>query len=350
MNAPGDSIVTKFSVIGAPSPYVADGKWILHEWNTADSTFIPKPTNIASRDSLNAYIVDKGNYWTLWTKPGLNATKLDSLNLPKYLAVPTIEVLGFGYDVTTDYTYFNDEPNHSFSFNRISSPISGDWSAQRTLSSGASNLILANLVGETIIIRVSPDDGTIVNKEFVLHNNLGEEVPMKLGKPVKLTGLLRSDSEGALYNIPLDVEPAVMIVATYTDKMSGWLTLKAKNADSVQVRYSLFELEPYRFPGAGAPSVSGIGGYDNVNNSGGTLTANVSIGKLNRIEIKDAYDYYAEASAGDVTEFGIVIEKKNGTVKIGKKSSAKTSFPLTVHYLGLDGVKGSKVIEVTPVE
>jgi hypothetical protein len=231
----GVETITGYQAIGKDgkpgrSPQIVDGYWTIYPWN-AESAKYDTITTRYMADTLSSYIVDMWEYYELhvpvqkrdengdlvYDPPGdptgKPVTEWKELKLPKWVEDPLVlNFLGYAYKSGDELRLIGDW-NYEY---RYMYPLLYPGGP------GGSTIDSTSWVGETksitnqwlfsfminndtlAVFKANKDVATVTGLTFTLEDTQGTVIsPLKLGTPVRFTGLLTKASADSIYYAPI---------------------------------------------------------------------------------------------------------------------------------------------------
>ena len=219
---------------------------------------------------------------------------------------------------------------------------------------------LSTLSNGNLLVRIAPAALDASEFSFKMVNSKLGEAPMTLGTPTAFNGLLtRAVSGNGLWAMPLSANEGETYKkeADYKAKFTVGdkaIAYALQEADGFTTLYNLsFEFNE-NIDLAAKPIKLNDKAIDSATDQDNTKVTPATIGELLTVKFdnpQNVYDAYVEIDEATIVRWGIT--DINGlSFKIGKLADniTTTYFPITIHYVALDGMVKSTTTNVKPAK
>ena len=348
----------------AKSPTISEetGNWVVYAWDSEKQEYVGTDTGVSAKGA-SAYVVDKGNYYELNVAVDKAGSAYTTVKLPKTPVVITeIEVMGQVVTGDNGKTYQVTGWSEPISYNfvlatRANADKWNELDGAKKLKEGQA---LSTLSNGNLLVRIAPAALDASEFSFKMVNSKLGEAPMTLGTPTAFNGLLtRAVSGNGLWAMPLSAnedetykkEDDYKAKFTVDDKAIAYAL---QEADGFTTLYNLsFEFNK-NIDLAAKPIKLNDKAIDSATDQDNTKVTPATIGELLTVKFnnpQNVYDAYVEIDEATIVRWGIT--DINGlSFKIGKLADniTTTYFPITIHYVALDGMVKSTITNVKPAK
>ncbi|WP_455669765.1 PL29 family lyase N-terminal domain-containing protein [Phocaeicola sp.] len=336
----------------SPSIDATTGNWVVYEWNADKQEYVGTDTGISAKGA-SAYVVDEGNYYTLNVAADKAGTSYTTVKLPKSPAVITeVEVLGQTYSQWDGSVYFYSWITTGINYSAIivddaimNNAATKAWNKEAGVKKLAKGQALSTLANSDILIRVAPAALDASKFSFKMVNSQLGEAPLTLGTPEACNALLvtrAAVSGNGLWTVPVSANEgetykdlAAYQAKFYNANTQDWLAFALQEADGFTTTYNLkFNYEQVDMdanPVKLNAKTLETGTTPTIVNKGEKLTITFD-------EPQYVYDAHLHISDADIIRWGIT-DIDGTSFKVGKLADeiTTTTFPVTVHYVTLNG-------------
>ena len=219
---------------------------------------------------------------------------------------------------------------------------------------------LSTLSNGNLLVRIAPAALDASEFSFKMVNSKLGEAPMTLGTPIAFNGLLtRAVSGNGLWAMPLSANEGETYKKEADYKAKFTVDNKAiayalQEADGFTTLYNLsFEFNE-NIDLAAKPIKLNDKAIDSATDQDNTKVTPATIGELLTVKFdnpQNVYDAYVEIDEATIVRWGIT-DIDGLSFKIGKLADniTTTYFPITIHYVALDGVVKSTTTNVKPAK
>ena len=219
---------------------------------------------------------------------------------------------------------------------------------------------LSTLSNGNLLVRIAPAALDASEFSFKMVNSKLGEAPMTLGTPTAFNGLLtRAVSGNGLWAMPLSANEGETYKKEADYKAKFTVDNKAiayalQEADGFTTLYNLsFEFNE-NIDLAAKPIKLNDKAIDSATDQDNTKVTPATIGELLTVKFdnpQNVYDAYVEIDEATIVRWGIT-DIDGLSFKIGKLADniTTTYFPITIHYVALDGVVKSTTTNVKPAK
>ena len=348
----------------AKSPTISEetGNWVVYAWDSEKQEYVGTDTGVSAKGA-SAYVVDKGNYYELNVAVDKAGSAYTTVKLPKTPVVITeIEVMGQVVTENNGKTYQVTDWSEPISYNFVlATKANADkWNKLDGAKKLKEGQALSTLSNGNLLVRIAPAALDASEFSFKMVNSKLGEAPMTLGTPTAFNGLLtRAVSGNALWAMPLSAnegetykkEADYKAKFTVDDKAIAYAL---QEADGFTTLYNLsFEFNE-NINLAAKPIKLNDKAIDSATDQDNTKVTPATIGELLTVKFdnpQNVYDAYVEIDEATIVRWGIT--DINGlSFKIGKLADniTTTYFPITIHYVALDGMVKSTTTNVKPAK
>ncbi|WP_288151331.1 PL29 family lyase N-terminal domain-containing protein, partial [Phocaeicola sartorii] len=343
----------------SPSIDATTGNWVVYEWNADKQEYVGTDTGVSAKGA-SAYVVDEGNYYTLNVAADKAGTSYTTVKLPKSPAVITeIEVLGQAYPQKDGSmwlfpweTALGTGVGYSVTIVDdaiMNATVTKEWNKESGVKKLVKGQALSTLSNSDILIRVAPAALDASQFSFKMVNSQLGEAPLTLGTPEACNALLTlapqtraTVSGNGLWTIPVSANEGETYkdLAAYKAKFTNVknnanIVFALQEAGGFATNYNLsfyysnvdMNATPEKLNGEALET-----GIPTTVNKGETLTITFDYPQY----VYDAHLHIAEA---DIIRWGIT-DIDGTSFKVGKLADeiTTTTFPVTVHYVTLNGI------------
>lgn len=219
---------------------------------------------------------------------------------------------------------------------------------------------MSTLSNGNLLVRIAPAALDASEFSFKMVNSKLGEAPMTLGTPIAFNGLLtRAVSGNGLWAMPLSANEGETYKKEADYKAKFTVDNKAiayalQEADGFTTLYNLsFEFNE-NIDLAAKPIKLNDKAIDSATDQDNTKVTPATIGELLTVKFdnpQNVYDAYVEIDEATIVRWGIT-DIDGLSFKIGKLADniTTTYFPITIHYVALDGVVKSTTTNVKPAK
>ena len=348
----------------AKSPTISEetGNWVVYAWDSEKQEYVGTDTGVSAKGA-SAYVVDKGNYYELNVAVDKAGSAYTTVKLPKTPVVITeIEVMGQVVTEDNGKTYQVTDWSEPISYNFVlATKANADkWNKLDGAKKLKEGQALSTLSNGNLLVRIAPAALDASEFSFKMVNSKLGEAPMTLGTPTAFNGLLtRAVSGNGLWAMPLSANEGETYKkeADYKAKFTVGdkaIAYALQEADGFTTLYNLsFEFNE-NIDLAAKPIKLNDKAIDSATDQDNTKVTPATIGELLTVKIdnpQNVYDAYVEIDEATIVRWGIT--DINGlSFKIGKLADniTTTYFPITIHYVALDGMVKSTTTNVKPAK
>ena len=348
----------------AKSPTISEetGNWVVYAWDSEKQEYVGTDTGVSAKGA-SAYVVDKGNYYELNVAVDKAGSAYTTVKLPKTPVVITeIEVMGQVVTEDNGKTYQVTDWSEPISYNFVlATKANADkWNKLDGAKKLKEGQALSTLSNGNLLVRIAPAALDASEFSFKMVNSKLGEAPMTLGTPTAFNGLLtRAVSGNGLWAMPLSANEGETYKKEADYKAKFTVGNKAiayalQEADGFTTLYNLsFEFNE-NIDLAAKPIKLNDKAIDSATDQDNTKVTPATIGELLTVKFdnpQNVYDAYVEIDEATIVRWGIT--DINGlSFKIGKLADniTTTYFPITIHYVALDGMVKSTTTNVKPAK
>ena len=348
----------------AKSPTISEetGNWVVYAWDSEKQEYVGTDTGVSAKGA-SAYVVDKGNYYELNVAVDKAGSAYTTVKLPKTPVVITeIEVMGQVVTEDNGKTYQVTDWSEPISYNFVlATKANADkWNKLDGAKKLKEGQALSTLSNGNLLVRIAPAALDASEFSFKMVNSKLGEAPMTLGTPTAFNGLLtRAVSGNGLWAMPLSANEGETYKkeADYKAKFTvgdKTIAYALQEADGFTTLYNLsFEFNE-NIDLAAKPIKLNDKAIDSATDQDNTKVTPATIGELLTVKFdnpQNVYDAYVEIDEATIVRWGIT--DINGlSFKIGKLADniTTTYFPITIHYVALDGMVKSTTTNVKPAK
>ena len=348
----------------AKSPTISEetGNWVVYAWDSEKQEYVGTDTGVSAKGA-SAYVVDKGNYYELNVAVDKAGSAYTTVKLPKTPVVITeIEVMGQVVTEDNGKTYQVTDWSEPISYNFVlATKANADkWNKLDGAKKLKEGQALSTLSNGNLLVRIAPAALDASEFSFKMVNSKLGEAPMTLGTPTAFNGLLtRAVSGNGLWAMPLSANEGETYKkeADYKAKFTVGdkaIAYALQEADGFTTLYNLsFEFNE-NIDLAAKPIKLNDKAIDSATDQDNTKVTPATIGELLTVKFdnpQNVYDAYVEIDEATIVRWGIT--DINGlSFKIGKLADniTTTYFPITIHYVALDGMVKSTTTNVKPAK
>ena len=348
----------------AKSPTISEetGNWVVYAWDSEKQEYVGTDTGVSAKGA-SAYVVDKGNYYELNVTVDKAGSAYTTVKLPKTPVVITeIEVMGQVVTEDNGKTYQVTDWSEPISYNFVlATKANADkWNKLDGAKKLKEGQALSTLSNGNLLVRIAPAALDASEFSFKMVNSKLGEAPMTLGTPTAFNGLLtRAVSGNGLWAMPLSANEGETYKkeADYKAKFTVGdkaIAYALQEADGFTTLYNLsFEFNE-NIDLAAKPIKLNDKAIDSATDQDNTKVTPATIGELLTVKFdnpQNVYDAYVEIDEATIVRWGIT--DINGlSFKIGKLADniTTTYFPITIHYVALDGMVKSTTTNVKPAK
>ena len=348
----------------AKSPTISEetGNWVVYAWDSEKQEYVGTDTGVSAKGA-SAYVVDKGNYYELNVAVDKAGSAYTTVKLPKTPVVITeIEVMGQVVTEGNGKTYQVTDWSEPISYNFVlATKANADkWNKLDGAKKLKEGQALSTLSNGNLLVRIAPAALDASEFSFKMVNSKLGEAPMTLGTPTAFNGLLtRAVSGNGLWAMPLSANEGETYKkeADYKAKFTVGdkaIAYALQEADGFTTLYNLsFEFNE-NIDLAAKPIKLNDKAIDSATDQDNTKVTPATIGELLTVKFdnpQNVYDAYVEIDEATIVRWGIT--DINGlSFKIGKLADniTTTYFPITIHYVALDGMVKSTTTNVKPAK
>ena len=350
--------------VDAKSPSISEttGNWVVYAWDSEKQEYVGTDTGVSAKGA-SAYVVDKGNYYELNVAVDKAGSAYTTVKLPKTPVVITeIEVMGQVATEDNGKTYQVTDWSEPISYNFVlATKANADkWNKLDGAKKLKEGQALSTLSNRNLLVRIAPAALDASEFSFKMVNSKLGEAPMTLGTPTAFNGLLtRAVSGNGLWAIPLSANEGETYKKEADYKAKFTVDNKAiayalQEADGFTTLYNLsFEFNE-NIDLAAKPIKLNDKAIDSATDQDNTKVTPATIGELLTVKFdnpQNVYDAYIEIDEATIVRWGIT-DIDGLSFKIGKLADniTTTYFPITIHYVALDGVVKSTTTNVKPAK
>ena len=348
----------------AKSPTISEetGNWVVYAWDSEKQEYVGTDTGVSAKGA-SAYVVDKGNYYELNVAVDKAGSAYTTVKLPKTPVVITeIEVMGQVVTEDNGKTYQVTDWSEPISYNFVlATKANADkWNKLDGAKKLKEGQALSTLSNGNLLVRIAPAALDASEFSFKMVNSKLGEAPMTLGTPTAFNGLLtRAVSGNGLWAMPLSANEGETYKkeADYKAKFTVGdkaIAYALQEADGFTTLYNLsFEFNE-NIDLAAKPIKLNDKAIDSATDQDNTKVTPATIGELLTVKFdnpQNVYDAYVEIDEATIVRWGIT--DINGlSFKIGKLADniTTTYFPITIHYVALDGMVKYTTTNVKPAK
>ena len=348
----------------AKSPTISEetGNWVVYAWDSEKQEYVGTDTGVSAKGA-SAYVVDKGNYYELNVAVDKAGSAYTTVKLPKTPVVITeIEVMGQVVTKDNGKTYQVTDWSEPISYNFVlATKANADkWNKLDGAKKLKEGQALSTLSNGNLLVRIAPAALDASEFSFKMVNSKLGEAPMTLGTPIAFNGLLtRAVSGNGLWAMPLSANEGETYKKEADYKAKFTVDNKAiayalQEADGFTTLYNLsFEFNE-NIDLAAKPIKLNDKAIDSATDQDNTKVTPATIGELLTVKFdnpQNVYDAYVEIDEATIVRWGIT-DIDGLSFKIGKLADniTTTYFPITIHYVALDGVVKSTTTNVKPAK
>ena len=348
----------------AKSPTISEetGNWVVYAWDSEKQEYVGTDTGVSAKGA-SAYVVDKGNYYELNVAVDKAGSAYTTVKLPKTPVVITeIEVMGQVVTKDNGKTYQVTDWSEPISYNFVlATKANADkWNKLDGAKKLKEGQALSTLSNGNLLVRIAPAALDASEFSFKMVNSKLGEAPMTLGTPTAFNGLLtRAVSGNGLWAMPLSANEGETYKKEADYKAKFTVDNKAiayalQEADGFTTLYNLsFEFNE-NIDLAAKPIKLNDKAIDSATDQDNTKVTPATIGELLTVKFdnpQNVYDAYVEIDEATIVRWGIT-DIDGLSFKIGKLADniTTTYFPITIHYVALDGVVKSTTTNVKPAK
>ena len=345
--------------VDAKSPSISEttGNWVVYAWDSEKQEYVGTDTGVSAQGA-SAYVVDKGNYYELNVAVDKAGSAYTTVKLPKTPVVITeIEVLGLiieNADGSAKLTAWGNA-GIPYNFTLVSKAQAKAWNDLDGSKKLKENQALSTLSNSDLLIRIAPAALDASEFSFKMVNSKLGEAPMTLGAPEAFNGLLtRAVSGNGLWKVAVSANEGetykdnAAYNANFTYKTNP-IAYALQEADGFATTYNL----SFEYDGTIDLTAAPISINDEAL-AAQPGTTSVTVGEMLTVEFdnpQNVYDAYIEIDEATQVRWGIT-DIKGLSFKVGKLADniTTTYFPITVHYVTLDGNTASKTYNIKPAK
>ncbi|MEO4797779.1 PL29 family lyase N-terminal domain-containing protein [Bacteroides uniformis] len=345
--------------VDAKSPSISEttGNWVVYAWDSEKQEYVGTDTGVSAKGA-SAYVVDKGNYYELNVAVDKAGSAYTTVKLPKTPVVITeIEVLGQiieNADGSAKLTAWGNA-GIPYNFTLVSKAQAKAWNDLDGSKKLKENQALSTLSNSDLLIRIAPAALDASEFSFKMVNSKLGEAPMTLGAPEAFNGLLtRAVSGNGLWKVAVSANEGetykdnAAYNANFTYKTNP-IAYALQEADGFATTYNL----SFEYDGTIDLTAAPISINDEAL-AAQPGTTSVTVGEMLTVEFdnpQNVYDAYIEIDEATQVRWGIT-DIKGLSFKVGKLADniTTTYFPITVHYVTLDGNTASKTYNIKPAK
>ena len=348
----------------AKSPTISEetGNWVVYAWDSEKQEYVGTDTGVSAKGA-SAYVVDKGNYYELNVAVDKAGSAYTTVKLPKTPVVITeIEVMGQVVTKDNGKTYQVTDWSEPISYNFVlATKANADkWNKLDGAKKLKEGQALSTLSNGNLLVRIAPAALDASEFSFKMVNSKLGEAPMTLGTPTAFNGLLtRAVSGNGLWAMPLSANEGETYKkeADYNAKFTvdnKAIAYALQEADGFTTLYNLsFEFNE-NIDLAAKPIKLNDKAIDSATDQDNTKVTPATIGELLTVKFdnpQNVYDAYVEIDEATIVRWGIT-DIDGLSFKIGKLADniTTTYFPITIHYVALDGMVKSTTTNVKPAK
>ena len=348
----------------AKSPTISEetGNWVVYAWDSEKQEYVGTDTGVSAKGA-SAYVVDKGNYYELNVAVDKAGSAYTTVKLPKTPVVITeIEVMGQVVTKDNGKTYQVTDWSEPISYNFVlATKANADkWNKLDGAKKLKEGQALSTLSNGNLLVRIAPAALDASEFSFKMVNSKLGEAPMTLGTPTAFNGLLtRAVSGNGLWAMPLSANEGETYKKEADYKAKFTVDNKAiayalQEADGFTTLYNLsFEFNE-NIDLAAKPIKLNDKAIDSATDQDNTKVTPATIGELLTVKFdnpQNVYDAYVEIDEATIVRWGIT-DIDGLSFKIGKLADniTTTYFPITIHYVALDGKVTSTPTNVKPAK
>ena len=348
----------------AKSPTISEetGNWVVYAWDSEKQEYVGTDTGVSAKGA-SAYVVDKGNYYELNVAVDKAGSAYTTVKLPKTPVVITeIEVMGQVVTKDNGKTYQVTDWSEPISYNFVlATQANADkWNKLDGAKKLKEGQALSTLSNGNLLVRIAPAALDASEFSFKMVNSKLGEAPMTLGTPTAFNGLLtRAVSGNGLWAMPLSANEGETYKKEADYKAKFTVDNKAiayalQEADGFTTLYNLsFEFNE-NIDLAAKPIKLNDKAIDSATDQDNTKVTPATIGELLTVKFdnpQNVYDAYVEIDEATIVRWGIT-DIDGLSFKIGKLADniTTTYFPITIHYVALDGMVKSTTTNVKPAK
>ena len=356
----------------AKSPTISEetGNWVVYSWDAEKQEYVPTDTGISAKGA-SAYVVDKGNYYELNVAVDKAGSAYTTVKLPKSPVVITeIEVMGQVATTDNGKTYQVTDWSEPIAYNfTLASKTEADkWNKLDGAKKLKEGQALSTLSNGNLLVRIAPAALDASEFSFKMVNSKLGEAPMTLGTPAAFNGLLtglapqtRAVSGNGLWAMPLSANEGETYKKEADYKAKFTVDGKAiayalQEADGFTTLYNLsFVYDSENIDLTAEPVKLNDEAIDSTTDPvDGEKVTPATIGELLTVKFnnpQNVYDAYVEIDEATIVRWGIT-DIDGLSFKIGKLADniTTTYFPITIHYVALDGKVTSTPTNVKPAK
>ena len=345
--------------VDAKSPSISEttGNWVVYAWDSEKQEYVGTDTGVSAKGA-SAYVVDKGNYYELNVAVDKAGSAYTTVKLPKTPVVITeIEVLGQiieNADGSAKLTAWGNA-GIPYNFTLVSKAQAKAWNDLDGSKKLKENQALSTLSNSDLLIRIAPAALDASEFSFKMVNSKLGEAPMTLGVPEAFNGLLtRAVSGNGLWKVAVSANEGetykdnAAYNANFTYKTNP-IAYALQEADGFATTYNL----SFEYDGTIDLTAAPISINDEAL-AAQPGTTSVTVGEMLTVEFdnpQNVYDAYIEIDEATQVRWGIT-DIKGLSFKVGKLADniTTTYFPITVHYVTLDGNTASETYNIKPAK
>ena len=345
--------------VDAKSPSISEttGNWVVYAWDSEKQEYVGTDTGVSAKGA-SAYVVDKGNYYELNVAVDKAGSAYTTVKLPKTPVVITeIEVLGQiieNADGSAKLTAWGNA-GIPYNFILVSKAQAKAWNDLDGSKKLKENQALSTLSNSDLLIRIAPAALDASEFSFKMVNSKLGEAPMTLGAPEAFNGLLtRAVSGNGLWKVAVSANEGetykdnAAYNANFTYKTNP-IAYALQEADGFATTYNL----SFEYDGTIDLTAAPISINDEAL-AAQPGTTSVTVGEMLTVEFdnpQNVYDAYIEIDEATQVRWGIT-DIKGLSFKVGKLADniTTTYFPITVHYVTLDGNTASTTYNIKPAK
>ena len=345
--------------VDAKSPSISEttGNWVVYAWDSEKQEYVGTDTGVSAKGA-SAYVVDKGNYYELNVAVDKAGSAYTTVKLPKTPVVITeIEVLGEiieNADGSAKLTAWGNA-GIPYNFTLVSKAQAKAWNDLDGSKKLKENQALSTLSNSDLLIRIAPAALDASEFSFKMVNSKLGEAPMTLGAPEAFNGLLtRAVSGNGLWKVAVSANEGetykdnAAYNANFTYKTNP-IAYALQEADGFATTYNL----SFEYDGTIDLTAAPISINDEAL-AAQPGTTSVTVGEMLTVEFdnpQNVYDAYIEIDEATQVRWGIT-DIKGLSFKVGKLADniTTTYFPITVHYVTLDGNTASTTYNIKPAK
>jgi hypothetical protein len=345
--------------VDAKSPSISEttGNWVVYAWDSEKQEYVGTDTGVSAKGA-SAYVVDKGNYYELNVAVDKAGSAYTTVKLPKTPVVITeIEVLGQIIEKADGSAKLTAWGNAGipYNFTLVSKAQAKAWNDLDGSKKLKENQALSTLSNSDLLIRIAPAALDASEFSFKMVNSKLGEAPMTLGAPEAFNGLLtRAVSGNGLWKVAVSANEGetykdnAAYNANFTYKTNP-IAYALQEADGFATTYNL----SFEYDGTIDLTAAPISINDEAL-AAQPGTTSVTVGEMLTVEFdnpQNVYDAYIEIDEATQVRWGIT-DIKGLSFKVGKLADniTTTYFPITVHYVTLDGNTASTTYNIKPAK